>query len=83
MPSEEEIVEKAAAAAEERIFESYSQSDISDVDVTVQFVDHELTVDVYLDAKAQTAEAQAQEQETVDAAIRAAERTVDRILERK
>lgn len=83
MPSEEDIVEKAAEAAEERIFETYRQSDVSDVDVTVQFIDRELTVDVYLDANAQTPDEQEREQATVEAAIDAAERTVDRLVERE
>ncbi|WP_224332608.1 DUF3194 domain-containing protein [Haloprofundus halobius] len=49
-PSDDEIVETAADAAEGVIFAHYSQSAVRDMDVTVTFEDGVLDVDVYLNA---------------------------------
>lgn len=81
MASADEVVEAAAAAAEESIFEAYAQSGVSDVDVTVHFQDAELTIDVYLDANAETPEEQEREAAVVDEAVTAAQEAVDTLLE--
>ncbi|WP_138005071.1 DUF3194 domain-containing protein [Halalkalirubrum salinum] len=49
-PTDEEVVNAAAEAAEGVIFSNYSQSDVRDFDVTVKFEDGVLEVDVYLNA---------------------------------
>ncbi len=49
-PTDEEVVNAAAEAAEGVIFSNYSQSDVRDFDVTVKFEDDVLEVDVYLNA---------------------------------
>jgi uncharacterized alkaline shock family protein YloU len=50
MPTDEEVVQAAAEAAEGLIFDRYKQSAVRDVDVTVTFEDGVLEVDVYLNA---------------------------------
>jgi len=45
-----EVVQTAATAAENVIFSRYSHDEVRDVDVTVTFEDHQLEIDVYLDA---------------------------------
>lgn len=47
-PDPEQVVETAAAAAEDVIFAQYKQSAVRDVDVTVRFEDGILETDVYL-----------------------------------
>jgi len=49
-PTDEAVVETAAAAAQDAVFSTLSRSDVTDFDVTVSFVEGVLTVDVYLDA---------------------------------
>jgi hypothetical protein len=49
-PSDEEVVQAAAEAAEGLVFSRYRQSDVTDLDVTVTFEDGVLEVDVYLNA---------------------------------
>lgn len=49
-PSDEEVVQTAAEAAEGLVFSRYKQSDVRDLDVTVSFEDGILEVDVYLNA---------------------------------
>ncbi|WP_224269999.1 DUF3194 domain-containing protein [Haloprofundus salinisoli] len=49
-PTDDEVVETAADAAEGVIFAHYTQSDVRDMDVTVTFEDGVLDVDVYLNA---------------------------------
>lgn len=51
-PTEEAIVQTAAAAAEGVVFDRYDQSAVTDLDVTVTFEDGVLDVDVYLNAPA-------------------------------
>jgi hypothetical protein len=48
MPSDEEVVRAASAAAEGVILDAYKQSELTDVDVTVEFEDGVLDVDVYV-----------------------------------
>ena len=81
MPTDEEVVEVAATAAEEAVFEFYDRSAVSDFDVTVHFVEGELTVDVYIDANARTHEAQDREERAVEEAISAAREAVDALFE--
>ena len=49
-PTDEEVVETAAEAAEGVVFAHYAKSDVRDLDVTVTFEEGVLDVDVYLDA---------------------------------
>lgn len=51
-PTEEAVVQTAAAAAEGVVFDRYDQSAVTDLDVTVTFEDGVLDVDVYLNAPA-------------------------------
>lgn len=50
MPTDEDVVQTAADAAEGVIFSRYKQSTVRDFDVTVRFEEGILDVDVYLDA---------------------------------
>ncbi|SEK35996.1 DUF3194 domain-containing protein [Haloferax larsenii] len=79
-PSDEEVVETAAEAAEGLIFDRFKQSRVKDFDVTVTFEDGVLEVDVYINAPddAENAAAVADEaaktaQEAVDELFAAAE----------
>ena len=47
-PTENEVVQTAAQAAEDVVFSRLSRSDIEDIDITVTFEDGVLDVDVYL-----------------------------------
>jgi hypothetical protein len=47
-PTDADVVEAAAAAAEGVVFERYRKSDVRDLDVTVTFENDRLSVDVYL-----------------------------------
>jgi hypothetical protein len=49
-PTDEEVVQTAAEAAEGVVFARYKQSAVDDLDVTVTFEDGVLEVDVYLNA---------------------------------
>lgn len=49
-PTDQEVVQTAAAAAEGLIFSYYKQSEVDDLDITVTFDDGVLDVDVYLNA---------------------------------
>lgn len=53
-PTDEEVVETAADAAEGVVFARYKQSEVVDLDVTVTFEDGVLEVDVYLNAPSDT-----------------------------
>ncbi|GGJ11762.1 hypothetical protein GCM10008995_22090 [Halobellus salinus] len=48
MPSDEEVVRTASAAAEGVILDFYKQSELTDFDVTVEFEDGVLDIDVYV-----------------------------------
>ncbi|AFK18346.2 DUF3194 domain-containing protein [Haloferax mediterranei ATCC 33500] len=79
-PTDEEVVETAAEAAEGLIFARFKQSRVKDFDVTVTFEDGVLDVDVYINAPddAENAEAVAEEaaktaQEAVDELFAAAD----------
>lgn len=81
MPADEEVVSTAAAAAEERIEASYRRSDVRDLDVTVTFSAGELTVDVYLNAGAESEEEAQRERVVAEAAATAARDAVDRLFD--
>lgn len=50
MPSDEEVVQTAAQAAENVVFSRLDRSTVEDLDVRVTFENGVLEVDVYLDA---------------------------------
>ncbi|ELZ91904.1 hypothetical protein C440_16369 [Haloferax mucosum ATCC BAA-1512] len=79
-PTDEEVVQAAAEAAEGLIFARFKQSRVTDFDVTVTFEDGVLDVDVYINAPddAEDADAVAEEaaktaQEAVDELFAAAD----------
>jgi uncharacterized alkaline shock family protein YloU len=72
MPTDEEVVQTAAEAAEDLIFDRYKQSAVRDVDVTVTFEDDVLEVDVYLNAPDDE-----KAERVADEAARAAQAAVD------
>lgn len=78
-PSDEAVVETAAAAAENVVFSRLDQSTVADLDVTVTFEDQVLEVDVYLNAPEDDDEAEP-EQVADDAAL-AARQAVDDLFE--
>ncbi|WP_135363920.1 DUF3194 domain-containing protein [Halosimplex halophilum] len=49
-PTDEEVVQTAAEAAETVVFSRFDRSAVDDLDVTVTFEDGVLEVDVYLNA---------------------------------
>ncbi|WP_276300224.1 DUF3194 domain-containing protein [Halorussus lipolyticus] len=67
MPTDDEVVQTAAEAAEGLILSRLSNSAVKDLDVTVSFEDGVLDVDVYLNAP----EADDEEQIAEDAALTA------------
>ncbi|MFD1586854.1 DUF3194 domain-containing protein [Halorientalis brevis] len=67
-PTDEEVVQTAAQAAEGLVFSRYKQSEVTDLDVTVTFEDGVLDVDVYLNAPDDTRDP---EQVADDAALTA------------
>jgi len=77
MPSDEEVVQTAAEAAEGLILSRLKNSDIEDLDVTVTFEDGVLDVDVYLNAP----EAEEDEEVVADDAALAAQSAVDDLFE--
>lgn len=50
MPTDEEVVETAAGAAEGYVLSKLRSSDVEDLDITVSFEEGVLEVDVYLKA---------------------------------
>lgn len=73
-PTDAEVVETAATAAEGVVFERYRKSDVRDLDVTVSFEDGRLAVDVYLNPADGT---DPDPDEAVADAVDAAEAAVD------
>ena len=49
-PTDDEVVQAAAQAAENVIFSRLSRSDVEDLDITVTFDDGVLDVDIYFNA---------------------------------
>lgn len=76
MPTDEEVVEAAAEAAESVVFSRYGKSDVADVDVTVTFEDGVLDVDVYVNAP----ESRLDEDDVADDAALAARAAVDKLF---
>ena len=76
-PTDEEVVETAADAAEGVVLSRYKQSEVTDLDVTVTFEDGILEVDVYLNAPSDTRDP---EQVADDAAL-TAQSAVDDLFE--
>jgi len=76
-PSDEAVVEAAAAAAEDVIFSRLDRQDVADVDVTVTFESGVLEVDVYLHAP----DARVDEDRIAEDAAMAARAAVDDLLE--
>jgi hypothetical protein len=76
-PTDEEVVQVAAEAAEGLVRSRFKQSNVRDLDVTVTFEDGVLDVDVYLNAPEGDADAEA----VADEAARAAQAAVDELFE--
>jgi len=76
MPTDDEVVQTAADAAENVIFSRLSVSDVEDYDVTVTFEERMLDVDVYVKAP----DASADEERVADDAALAARGAVDDLL---
>ncbi|WP_152040259.1 DUF3194 domain-containing protein [Salinigranum salinum] len=72
MPTDEEVVQTAAEAAEGVVFDRYKQSAVRDVDITVTFEEGVLEVDVYLNAPDDE-----KAERVADEAARAAQAAVD------
>ncbi|AQL42236.1 DUF3194 domain-containing protein [Halorientalis sp. IM1011] len=76
-PTDEDVVETAADAAEGLVFSRYKQSEVTDLDVTVTFEDGVLEVDVYLNAPSDTRDPE----RIADDAALAARSAVDDLFE--
>ena len=76
-PSDEAVVQAASDAAEGVVLSRYRQSQIDDLDVTVSFEDGVLDVDVYLNVPD---DADADPEQVVEDAVRAAEAAVDELF---
>jgi len=77
MPSDEEVVQTAAEAAEGVVLSRFKQSNVRDLDVTVTFEEGVLEVDVYVNAP----EAEGDEAQVADDAALAAQAAVDDLFE--
>lgn len=75
-PTDDDVVQTAAEAAENVIFSRFKQSNVKDFDVTVSFEEGVLDVDVYLNVPDATNEEQVAE----DAAL-AARSAVDDLFD--
>ncbi|WP_396610516.1 DUF3194 domain-containing protein [Haloferax sp. S1W] len=75
-PTDEEVVETAAEAAEGLIFARFKQSRVKDFDVTVTFEDGVLDVDVYINAPDDAENAAV----VADEAAQAAQEAVDELF---
>jgi hypothetical protein len=75
-PTNREIIDTASDAAEGLVFSRYKQSDVTDLDVTVQFEEGTLNVDVYLNAP----KANHDPEQIVTDAVSAAEAAVDELF---
>ena len=76
MPTEDEVVETAAEAAEDVVFSRIDVGELDDVDVTVTFEDGLLDIDVYVNAPDSTAD----ERRVADDAALAARGAVDELF---
>ena len=77
-PTDEEVVEVAADAAEGVVLSQYKQSRITDMDVTVRFENGTLDVDVYLNAPAGSSDPDPDQ--VVEEAVQAATDAVDELF---
>ncbi|MDQ2072959.1 DUF3194 domain-containing protein [Haloarcula sp. NS06] len=77
MPTDDEVVETASAAAEDVVFSRYDVSAVEDLDVTVTFEDGVLDVDVYVNAP----DSRQDEAQVADDAALAARAAVDDLFE--
>jgi hypothetical protein len=77
MPTDAEVVETAADAAENVIFSRCDRSAVTDFDITVAFEDDVLEVDVYLNVDDETTD----EQQVADDAALAARSAVDDLFD--
>ena len=75
-PSDDEVVQTAAEAAEQVVFSRFSRSDVSDVDISVSFEDGILEVDVYIEA-----DGEADPEQVADDAALAAQGAVDDLFD--
>ncbi|WP_276271101.1 DUF3194 domain-containing protein [Haloarcula litorea] len=76
MPTDDEVVETAATAAEDVVFSRLDRTEVEDLDVTVTFEDGILEVDVYVNAP----ESRLDEKRVADDAALAARAAVDDLL---
>lgn len=76
MGREADAVKAAVAAAEDVIFARYNRSDVGDLDVTIQFEDEEVEIDVYVSIPGAADEA-----EIADEAALAARAVMDQEFE--
>ncbi|WP_135533468.1 MULTISPECIES: DUF3194 domain-containing protein [Halostella] len=77
MPTDDEVVQTAAEAAENVVLSRFKNSDIDDLDVTVTFEDEILEVDVYVHAP----DGDADEDRVADDAALAARGAVDDLFD--
>ncbi len=75
-PTDGEVVEAAATAAEDVVFSRYDRSTVEDYDVSITFEDGVLEVDVYVDAGGDDEEAR-----VADDAALAARAAVDELFD--
>ncbi|MFC6862288.1 DUF3194 domain-containing protein [Halomicroarcula sp. GCM10025817] len=73
MPTDDDVVQAAAEAAESVVFSRFGVSEVEDLDVTVSFEDGVLEVDVYVNAP----ESRLDEKQVADDAALAARSAVD------
>lgn len=76
-PSDTDVVQAAAEAAEGVVFSRLDRADVDDLDVTVSFEDRLLEVDVYINAP----DALADVDQVAEDATLAARAAVDELLE--
>jgi hypothetical protein len=76
-PSDTDVVQTAAEAAEGVVFSRLDRADVEDLDVTVSFEDRLLEVDVYINAP----DALADVDQVAEDATLAARAAVDEVLE--
>lgn len=76
-PTDADVVVAAAEAAEGMVFSRIDRADLDDLDVTVNFENRRLEVDVYLHAPAATVDGQ----RVAEDATLAAREAVDELLE--
>lgn len=77
MPTDDEVVQAAAEAAENVVFSRFDRSTVDDLDVTVTFEDAVLEVDVYVHAP----DGSADEDRVADDAALAARAAVDDLFD--